>query len=463
MLSNPRLALDAEQLLAHVLATLPGGLFTVDMVGRITSWNRGMEDLTGYEAADVLGQTCDFLEGSTCVGGPCATKSQACALFHTGSVSGKRCSIARRDGSRVSVVKNARLMLDAEGQHVGGIEAVTDISGLVELEHEVATLRSVADGKGHQGALIGSHPVMQQLFEFIEVAGRVTSSVLIHGETGTGKELVAHAIHLASARRHGPFIKMSCAAVPEGLLESELFGHVRGAFTGAVSDRKGRFAAADGGTIFLDEIGDITPAMQTRLLRVLQEREFERVGENRPIHVDIRVIAATHRDLVAMCDQGSFRPDLYYRLAVVPMVVPPLRERRSDIPMLVEHFLGRLTRTQGRPITSISPEALRLLTTARWPGNVRELQNAIEYAYAVCRGGELTAACLPPGLSHHAERAESPKADLARDPDTLQRALAQAGGNRTRAAAALGVSRMTLWKWLKQLEDSPTARQTLGG
>jgi PAS domain S-box-containing protein len=450
VIKNPRLSLDAEDLLGHVLATMPGGLFTVDDQGRITSWNRGMEDMTGYPAAEALGRTCDFLKGSTCFAGPCATSGQTCALFTQGHVHGKRCSLMRRDGSRVSVVKNARLMIDGRGKRIGGIEAVTDITGLVELEQEVETLRSVAAGRAHMGRLIGNHPAMQQLYDFIEVAGRVASSVLIQGETGTGKELVAHAIHLASARSQGPFIKMSCAAMPDGLLESELFGHIRGAFTGAVADRKGRFAAADGGTIFLDEIGDISPAMQTRLLRVLQEREFERVGDNRSIHVDIRVIAATHQDLQALCDQGKFRRDLYYRLAVVPVVVPPLRQRRSDIPLLVEHFLNRLVRLQGREVAGISPEALHQLSAARWPGNVRELENAVEYAYAVCQGGVLTPSCLPPGLTA-ADESPALLATTPRDAEEIRRVLQACGGNRTRAAAELGVSRMTLWKWLKKL------------
>ena len=446
--------IDPDELLRQVLDTLPSGLFTVDPLGRITTWNRTMEEITGYPAAGILGRPCAILRGDSCFYGPLGETGCRCPLFDGEVVVGKRCTIVRRDGRTVNVYKNARLMRDAAGEIIGGIEALNDISPLLDLEQEVERLRSESADRAGYRKLVGGHPSMQRLYDMIGLAGRSSSSVLIQGETGTGKELVAHAIHDSSDRREGPFIRVSCAALSETLLESELFGHVRGAFTGAVTNRAGRFEAASGGTILLDEIGDVSPVVQSKLLRVLQEHEFERVGDSRPIKVDIRVLAATNRDLLALSAAGAFRSDLYYRLAAIPVDVPPLRVRTSDIPLLTEHFLARLRRGGGRVCGRVSPAAMGALARHGWPGNVRELEHAIEYAVAVSDGETVDVQHLPPALATTPAPAPRTVTARPRRPDRARivAALTAKGGNRTRTAEDLGVSRVTLWKWMRALD-----------
>ena len=446
--------LDPTTLLEGVLDTMPGGVFTVDPRGRITSWNRAMEDLTGRDA---IGSECAVLEGDSCFLGPLGQGQRRCPLFSGDSVRGKRCTIRHADGRPLPILKHARLMRDGSGEVVGGIEAVTDLREVLRLEHEVHKLRREADHRGPR-RMIGRHPSMQVLYDMVEVAGRTAASVLIRGETGTGKELVAQAIHEASDRRDGPFVRVSCAALSETLLESELFGHVRGAFTGAVRDRKGRFEEAHGGTLLLDELGDISAEVQKKLLRVLQEREFERVGDSRPVKVDIRVIAATNQDLVGACETGRFRSDLYYRLAVIPICIPPLRQRMSDLPLLTAWFVERLNRTLGRTLEGVSAAAMGRLMGHDWPGNVRELEHAMEYAFAVARGAEILAEHLPPTMDDGprrrpaaANRATTRRRSGRPDAETIRATVAEAGGNRAEAARRLGVSRVTLWKWLKAI------------
>jgi len=459
--------LDPRTFVQCLLETTAAGLFTVDRDGQITSWNRAMEELTGYTAAEAIGASCDLMKGSTCFGGPHGARGPdgagPCPLFAGEALVDKRCTITTRSGVERLVLKRARLIYDERGEVVGGVEGVTDITESAALEREVALLRREAGGRSRFGRLVGHHPSMQHLYEMIEVAARTPSSVLIQGETGTGKELVAHAIHHASDRRDGPFVRVSCAALSETLLESELFGHARGAFTGAVTTRKGRFEAAHGGTLFLDEIGDVSPSVQTKLLRVLQEREFERVGETRPIRVDIRVIAATNRDLAALAAEGRFRQDLYYRLAVIPVEAPPLRRRMSDLPLLVDFFIERLNRLLGRSVRGISPLALEHLMGHDWPGNVRELEHALEFAFAVTTGDVIELDALPPTVRRGERSGEGAPATSRGHGDRLGgrrrrasdqeilRALRATNGNRTQAAALLGVSRVTLWKWLKDI------------
>jgi PAS domain S-box-containing protein len=446
-----------ELLLEGIMETTAAGIFSVDPTGRITAWSRGMEEMTGFTAQQAVGQTCAMLDGSTCFGGPLAEESKQCPLFAGEPIRDKRCTVRTADGGRIALLKRARLLTDAAGRPVGGIEAVTDLSNLLDLQEQNEMLRCEVTGRSRFGKIVGTHPAMRRLHEMIAVAARTSSSVLVTGETGTGKELVAAAIHHASDRARKPFVRVSCAALSETLLESELFGHARGAFTGAVAARKGRFEAADGGTLFLDEIGDVSPNVQTKLLRVLQEREFERVGESRPIKVDIRVIAATNKDLMALCQQGLFREDLYYRLAVIPVGVPPLRERLSDVPLLVELFIERLNRTLERAIRGMTPAALALMTQHRWPGNVRELEHAVEYAFAVTAGSLIEASALPPTVGcavrpNPQARAGGPRRRGERpDASCLVQLLDDLDWSRVRAAEQLGVSRVTLWKWMKDL------------
>ncbi len=331
-----------------------------------------------------------------------------------------------------------------------------------KLQFENTELKRELAKKFHPANILGESKRMKEVYEAIEMVSRTRSTVLLRGETGTGKELVAHAIHYSSHRSKGPFIKVSCAALPETLLESELFGYEKGAFTGATANKPGRFELADGGTLFLDEIGDISPNMQIKLLRALQEREFERVGGTRTLQVDVRVIAATNRDLEKAIREKQFREDLYYRLNVVPILLPPLRERREDIPLLVSHFLKKANLENGKSVRYVSDEAMEYLANYYWPGNIRELENAIERAVILCKSETLEAGLFPiPGEKGHpaaiqlrfAAPADGEREEVSGDlPDAveklekklIQEALQKTGGNQRQAARMLGVTERIL-------------------
>ncbi len=326
-----------------------------------------------------------------------------------------------------------------------------------QIEAENANLHEQLDRKFGLENLIGQSPAMLQMFDIIRQVAPTRASVLITGETGTGKELVAHAVHNLSPRKAGPFIAVHAAALPTTLLESELFGHEKGAFTGAVERRAGRFEMADGGTIFLDEVGELEPAMQVKLLRVLEERKFERVGGNKTIEVDVRLVAATNRDLKKMVAEGKFRDDLFYRLSVVTVNLPPVRERRDDVPLLVTAFNRQYSEENNVPVREITQEAMNLLMAYDWPGNVRELRNAVEQMVVLARGDRLTVRDIPvairtgadltkisvvrPGVTMTVEEAER---------QLIAQALKETGGNRTKAADKIGMSRRTLHRKLKQ-------------
>jgi DNA-binding NtrC family response regulator len=323
------------------------------------------------------------------------------------------------------------------------------------LEQEVARLRDEVSRRDRLGAMVGRSAPMQELFRAIERVARSKASVLIRGESGTGKELVARALHDLGPRSEGPFVAVNCAAIPETLLESELFGHERGAFTDAREQHIGRFEAAGGGTLFLDEVGEIAPAMQGKLLRALQERVIERLGGAHPIPVDVRIVAATNRDLEASIQAGEFRSDLYYRINVVPLTIPPLRQRREDIPLLAEHVLARISTEAGRGKMSLAPEAAELFQGYAWPGNVRELENAIERAAALSDRDELQAADLPEvvvegarmatlGEQVRAGRLGFDEAVARFESELLREALESSGWNQTQAAGQLGITRRQL-------------------
>jgi two-component system response regulator PilR (NtrC family) len=332
------------------------------------------------------------------------------------------------------------------------------------LKSENAYLRSQLEERYRIDGLVGRSKVMRDLFQLLEIVAATSSTVLITGETGTGKELAARAIHHSSARRANRFVAINCSAIPETLLEAELFGHARGAFTGAVGTRQGRFEQAHKGTLFLDEVGTMSAALQAKLLRVLQEREFERVGDSHTIKVDVRVIAATHSDLQKMVGDGAFREDLFYRLNVIPVMLPPLRDRRDDIPLLVQHFVQKLSADAGRPPAKISQEAMRRLMAHNWPGNVRQLENAVERAFAFSQGrGQIDAADLSPDIQ------KEPTAPEGLDPwfpddgvdfdqyiagielALIQRSLERTHGNKRQAAKLLNLKRTTLIEKLKRL------------
>ena len=443
-----------------VLESMADGVFTLDERGRITLWNPAMERISGYPADEALGRGCGLLCFSHCFGKKGPTSFKECGIYEKGAVDGKEYVLRHKDGHDVPVLKSARLVRDERDRVIGVVETVTDLTELRIMQHQVEAV-SRRLGELHQfGNIIGKSHVMQQVFSAIEAAAASEATILISGESGTGKELVAGAIHYNSIRAEMPMVTVNCSALSESLLESELFGHVRGAFTGAARDRKGRFEAADGGTVFLDEIGEISPLIQVKLLRVLQEREIERVGESKRRRIDIRIIAATHRDLLDRVRKGDFREDLYYRLKVFPIHVPSLRMRKEDLPLLADHFIGIQNRKTGKAIRGISAEAMRILMDYGWPGNVRELENAVEHAFVLCSDADIDVFDLPveirqgeyrpfpsmdmPGLSGDGGRGVRPTRERLVD------LLHGCGWNKAEVGRRLGVSRTSVWKYMKK-------------
>ena len=334
-----------------------------------------------------------------------------------------------------------------------------------DMEHENVQLQERLNDKFGLETLVGNSSAMRELFDIIKQAAPTQATVLIQGESGTGKELVAHAIHRLSTRAKGAFVAVHCAALSENLLESELFGHEKGAFTGAQALRRGRFEMADGGTLFLDEISEIEASVQVKLLRVLEERQFERVGGDKTLDVDIRLIAATNRDLKAMVEAGTFREDLYFRLDVVAITLPPLRDRLDDVPLLCDQFVREFSDKNNKVIDGITPDAVGLLSAYPWPGNVRELRNSIEKMVVLSRGPRLTARDVPASIRDQVrEQGGTPKASIAM-PDSLadaekamiMRALKKHGNNRTQAADDLGISRRTLHRKLRQYQNEASS------
>jgi PAS domain S-box-containing protein len=437
-----------------VIDTMMDGLMVVDPEGVIISINNAMESITGYTKDELVGQSCAILDCDTCFGTRAEGHDKYCALFKEGQVSRRKCMLRKKDGKPLYVHKNAAVLKDRSGTVIGGVETLTDITEVVSKDRVITRLRRELSGKDGFKGILGTSPPMQQIFDLISSAAQSEASVIIYGDSGTGKELVAAAIHKLGVRRKGPFIKVNCAALSESLLESELFGHVKGAFTGADRTRMGRFEAANGGDIFLDEIGDLPLSTQVKLLRVLQEKEIEKVGDHRPISIDVRILAATNKDLNTLMEEGRFRQDLYYRIGVIPIILPPLRERREDIPLLVESFINRIRLKTDKPISGMSRAALETLIAYDWPGNVRELMNVIEYAFVLCSEGEIMPTHLPARVSGQTmstvpRRRVFQQLDANEERRRLMEALTAAGGNKSEAARMLGISRVTLWKRLK--------------
>ena len=443
-----------------VINTMQDGLMVVDPGGLIVSVNPAFEQLTGYTADELVGHPCSLLECDSCDYPRGKSGEPRCGLFKDGAIKHCRCTLRKKDGSPLYVVKNAAMIKGPSGSPMGGVETLTDLSEVVARERELVSLRrQMAMDQEFQG-MVGRSPAMLRLFSLVESAAESEAPVLISGESGTGKEMVAEALHRLGRRAGGPLIKVNCAALNENVLESELFGHVKGAFTGADSKRMGRFEAAKGGDFFLDEVGDLPPATQVKLLRVLQEKVIERVGDHRPIPVDVRIISATHRDLRELVAQGGFREDLYYRVAVVPITTPALRERKQDVPLLVETLLKRILQRSGKDIQGVDKRAMDLMLAYAWPGNVRELINALEYAVVLSPGGLILPEHLPetlhgsvPALTPPVAQAPAPpQAGDIDERDRIIAALRSSGGHREEAARLLGISRVTLWKKMKALE-----------
>jgi two-component system, NtrC family, response regulator HydG len=438
-----------------VVDKMKEGLMIVNLDGHILYVNKALEDMLFFSKEELLGKPCDILECDNCFGHNLIKDGKRCALFRKGDVSDLRCSFKKKNGDRLNVLKNATVLTDKNGIVVAGVETLTDLTAVVDKEKVITDLRKQLNKEDGFHGLIGNSTVMHQVYGLISSAAQSNASIIIYGESGTGKELVANAIHQLSKRSEGQFIKVNCAALNENILESELFGHAKGAFTGADRARIGRFEAADGGSIFLDEIGDLPLATQTRLLRVLQEQEVERVGDHQPISIDVRVISATNKNLNSLMSEEKFREDLYYRIGVLPINIPPLRQRLDDVPLLVETFIHRYRLKTEKDISSIRKDALDLMVSYYWPGNIRELINVIEYAFVICPEGEITPSHLPqhfqlpPGCLNGQKGIRSDSA-IDRRQQLLQ-VLNETSGNKSEAARILGISRVTLWKQLKKL------------
>jgi len=445
--------------LNQILDTMAEGLFTLDSNGVITSWNRSMEKISGYGAPEAVGQTCSLIECSRCFGKMCPADIQACGVIKHGKTEAKECHIRHKEGYDIPVIKNARLARGDDGRIIGIVETITDLTELKKIKETAEEAQRKLKKAYSLGSIIGKSAAMQNVFDAVRAAASSRANILITGESGTGKELVAGAIHYLGQTADKPMVTVNCSALSETLLESELFGHVKGAFTGAHRDRKGRFEEAHGGTIFLDEIGELTPYMQVKLLRVLQEREIERVGDSKKIKVDIRIIAATHKDLFQLTREGEFREDLFYRLKVFPIRVPPLRERRDDIPLLVGHFIEKGNKREGKAIRRAGSEAMKRIIEHPWIGNVRELENAIEHAFVLCGGDEIQVRDLPveirdPGQMACYETCPEPTAPPARNRkitrEELVRLLNECHWNKAEVARRINRSRTAVWKYMKK-------------
>jgi len=437
-----------------VVDTIQDGIMIVDEDGVIISVNQAFENITGYSKEGMVGKPCSMLNCDVCEIAREQNGRHHCLLFKQGSLRMKKCVLMRKDGRYVHVVKNASVLRDTEGGVMGAVETITDVSELIKKDTQIEAYRRELKAENGFHGILGASAAMQQVFDLIANAAQSDAPVIVYGESGTGKVVVAKAIHELGTRKGQPFIKVNCAALNESLLETELFGHVKGAFTGAHKDRKGRFEAAQGGDIFLDEIGDLPLSTQVKLLRVLEEKVIERVGDNRPIRIDARIISATNKDLNRLIHQGLFREDLFYRINVIPISVPPLRERIGDIALLAESFFHRVQLKSGKEIQGISKEALKLLMEYPWPGNVRELKSAFEFAFVSCQENLIQPHHLPPNLYKELNPtgAQTKVVDNieALRRQELMKALIESGGNQSEAAKQLGVSRVTVWKRMKR-------------
>ncbi|MEW6573616.1 MAG: sigma 54-interacting transcriptional regulator [Bacillota bacterium] len=433
----------------RILDNLKEGIVAHDVFRRIFFFNRAAEEITGYRREEVLGRDCHRVFPFGFCGGKCSFQETGTCVVD-GPVA-YPLDIATKEGETRHLEMSVVPMRDSTGRAVGILASYRDQTRVIELEQRLGETTQFS-------GIIGRDYKMLEVFETIRNVAATNVPILIQGETGTGKELVAAAIHSESLRAAKPFVVVNCGALPEGTLESELFGHVKGAFTGAIRDKKGRFELADGGTLFLDEVGELSLATQVKLLRILQEGTFERVGGEKTIKVDIRVISATNRDLKEMVTHGKFREDLYYRLCVVPVTLPPLRERRSDIPLLAEHFLKRYALQAGSRHFSLSGPALSALMDYDWPGNIRQLQNAVQFAMVKCPGGEIGLEHLPPEIAgtYRIRRTTGGKQPVGTTPasrtklrlEDVEKALAETGGNKVKASKLLGVGRATLYRFL---------------
>lgn len=429
-----------------ILDSINDGLFTADLDLKITFFNKAAQELLGYKADEVMGRHCRTIL-------KCEACKQGCALqhtFNTGELLTNYEAIIRdKEGKPIPISFSTALLKDEEGKVFGGIEIFRDVSLIKNLLEQLSEKHAF-------GNIIGKNHEMQRIYDLIQQVAPTDATILITGESGTGKELIARTIHYNSNRKEKPFIKVDCASLVENLLESELFGHVKGAFTGAISDKTGRFELADGGTIFLDEIGNIGLTAQAKLLRVLQDGEFERVGESKTKKVNVRIIAATNIDLKKAVREKGVREDLYYRLKVISIHLPSLRKRKDDIPLLVRHFIDKFNKSMGKEVVNVFPKVMEVLIKYNYPGNIRELENIIEHAFIRCNGNTIFPHHLPDEFLHDEKdfienilKNKKPLEDLERK--LLFKVLSETNWAYQEAASKLGISRATLWRKIKRL------------
>ena len=426
-----------------ILDSIADGVFTVDGDWTITSFNKAAQKITGVSLHEAIGRKCwEVLHADVC--------ERECLLKKTLRTN-RQCinrtvNVVTKSGRQIPISVSTAILKSAEGKILGGVETFRDLSEVEELRKEIAGRHTFADIITRDHRLVG-------IFDTLPAIAQSDAPVLILGESGTGKELLAKAVHALSGRAKGPFVAVNCGALPENLLESELFGYRKGAFTDAKQDKPGRFDRAKNGTLFLDEIGDLPKSVQAKLLRVLQERVYEPLGATETIESKVRIIAATNRDLAAMVASGEFRQDLYYRINVMPLTLPPLHERTSDIPLLIEHFIGHYNTVYRKNVGQVSPEAMALLMAHRYPGNVRELENILQHAFILCSGSTIENKHLPLSLFQKT----SPPNDQRTPPSweafekaQIEQALGRNKYNRVLTAKELGIHVATLWRKMKK-------------
>jgi PAS domain S-box-containing protein len=437
---------DPDQFFNVILNSIADGVFTTDNEGKITFINKAASEITGYSSKQALGHYCfDIFRADIC--------QTRCALKETlktkKDIMNLPVTILNKEGRKIPINISTAVLKNMHGQIIGGVETFRDLSAIEELKKELSQRYTLGD-------IISKNHFIHDIFNILPDIAESDSTVLIQGASGTGKELFAKAIHNLSRRKTGPFIQVNCGALPDTLLESELFGYVKGAFTDAKKDKPGRFNIAHGGTIFLDEVGDMSTSLQVKLLRVLQEKEFEPLGSTSSIKTDVRIIAATNKDLSKLVTVGKFRDDLYYRLNVVKINLPSLSQRREDIPLLIEAFIQKFNARMGKQITGVSDQALRLLLNHDFPGNVRELENIIEHAFILCRGSRIELDCLPKEITFGQREIHSSTFDKKETPlqkaeaEVIDKALKKYQGNRKKAAKELSIDRTTLWRKMKR-------------
>ena len=443
------------------------GVFTVNAQGHIVAWSTGAARITGYASDEVIGKTCHILEGPNCKGFSKLTEFLENPTPYPWGICNQECKVWSKDGKELYLYGNVSVIRDDRGAVVGAVGTFTDLTSFILAKEKIRVLEEQAQSRESFQQMVGRSAPMQEVFRRVRLAAQGDVPVLLTGESGTGKELAARAIHALSARKDKPFFAVNCSAIPEPLVESELFGHVKGAFTGAIRDKVGVFQAAEGGTLFLDEIGDTSPLLQLKLLRVLQESEIRRVGDEKNVKVDVRLVTATNKDLKYLLTTGAVREDFFYRIRVFEITLPALRERREDLPLLVSHFLAEGSKVYRRSINELSQDGMQQMLKYSWPGNVRELRNAIEHAFVTVEGDCVTILDLPPEIRTAASYASNA---VSKEPLTPEQqaerqrildALRETRGSKTKAAKLLGYSRVTLWKKLQQFGLQGPSSQVL--